>query len=155
MSTRCLIGIEYDDKTIRYIYCHHDGYLAGVGKTLQEDYKDIEKIEKLLNLGDMSSLGSNPEVNTATDLVDVCKRWFLDPSEINKSLVAEVLKLSEYYCDIYGDSPARVVEDREQYMKEQNDADYRYLFTDGKWLVQPWSKDEFSEYSAPYNEEDE
>ncbi len=35
MSTRCLIGRKVDNNKVEYIYCHHDGYLDGVGETLK------------------------------------------------------------------------------------------------------------------------
>lgn len=35
MSTRCSICAYIDDR-LYSIYCHHDGYLSGVGKTLLE-----------------------------------------------------------------------------------------------------------------------
>lgn len=60
MSTRSLIGIKNDDR-VKYIYCHNDGYLEGVGKTLTTYYKDKETVEKLLALGDISALGDKPE----------------------------------------------------------------------------------------------
>lgn len=49
MSTRCLVGIK-DGKTFKYIYVHHDGYISGVGKTLQEHFPtaaDIEPIRRI------------------------------------------------------------------------------------------------------------
>ena len=58
MSTRSAIGfIEYDN-SITGIYCHFDGYYEGVGQTLLEHYNDVEKVEDLLDLGDLSALGS-------------------------------------------------------------------------------------------------
>lgn len=57
MSTRSLIGLLSENKKdIKYIYCHFDGYLEGVGNTLATFYKDIEKVKKLIALGDLSIL---------------------------------------------------------------------------------------------------
>jgi len=58
MATRSRIAIENQDGTVTSVYCHWDGYLAGVGKTLFEHY-DREKLEKLIELGDISSLGES------------------------------------------------------------------------------------------------
>ena len=58
MSTRARIAIENQDETVDSIYCHFDGYVDSVGKTLFEHY-DQEKLEKLLELGDISSLGES------------------------------------------------------------------------------------------------
>lgn len=57
MSTRCRIGIVQKDGTIKSIYCHYDGYPEGVGATLQKYYNTRKKVEKLMKLGDISSLG--------------------------------------------------------------------------------------------------
>lgn len=57
MSTRSIIGVTQKDLTIKAIYCHFDGYLSGVGQTLADHYQDPAKIEALINLGDLSSLG--------------------------------------------------------------------------------------------------
>ncbi len=58
MATRSLIGKQSADGTIRAIYCHWDGYPSGVGATLLEAYTDGDKLDQLLDLGDISSLGS-------------------------------------------------------------------------------------------------
>lgn len=56
MGTRSLIAKK--EKTGYFaIYCHCGGYPEGVGKTLVENYTDEKKIDELLNLGDISSLG--------------------------------------------------------------------------------------------------
>ena len=55
MATRSRIAIENQDGTVTSIYCHFDGYLDGVGKTLFEHY-DREKTEKLIELGAISVL---------------------------------------------------------------------------------------------------
>jgi hypothetical protein len=58
MATRSRIASENQDGTVDSIYCHFDGYISGVGKTLFNHY-DQEKLEKLLELGDISSLGES------------------------------------------------------------------------------------------------
>ena len=61
MATRSNIGMQQSDGTIKAIYCHWDGYPAGVGATLAEHYTDPAKVEALINLGDFSSLEPNIE----------------------------------------------------------------------------------------------
>jgi len=57
MSTRSTIAkVQEDGQTIRSIYCHFDGYPDYVGKVLQEHYTDMNKIDQLLALGDLSVL---------------------------------------------------------------------------------------------------
>lgn len=65
MATRSRIAIEKQDGTVESIYCHFDGYVNGVGQTLQNHYSTREKMEKLIELGDISSLGDTPEETVA------------------------------------------------------------------------------------------
>ena len=58
MSTRSAIGILHDDGSVESIYCHHDGYLSGVGATLNKYYSSKESILNLMSHGDVRSLGS-------------------------------------------------------------------------------------------------
>lgn len=62
MSTRSLIALKKDDGTFEAVYCHWDGDLAWNGRLLLENYKTYEKVEKLISLGEISSLGTNPYI---------------------------------------------------------------------------------------------
>jgi len=64
MATRSRIAIENQDGTVQSIYCHFDGYVDGVGKRLFNHY-DREKLKKLIELGDISSLGESTENTVA------------------------------------------------------------------------------------------
>lgn len=61
MSTRCFIGKTLADGQVQGIYCHHDGYFSGVGRTLKEFYTSPSQVDALLALGDISSLGMNTD----------------------------------------------------------------------------------------------
>lgn len=61
MSTRSNIAIKRKNGSIESIYCHFDGYLDYNGYILLNYYKDINKINELIDLGDISSL--DKEVN--------------------------------------------------------------------------------------------
>ena len=63
MSTRCLIGRKIKDNKVEYIYCHHDGYLDGVGEILKTHYTNDSVIDKLMALGDLSALGEIADSN--------------------------------------------------------------------------------------------
>ena len=63
MSTRCLIGRKIKDNKVEYIYCHHDGYLDGVGEILKTYYTNDGVIDKLMALGNLSTLGKIAESN--------------------------------------------------------------------------------------------
>lgn len=58
MSTRSAIGRLNADGTVHAIYCHFDGYPEGVGVKLARHYQDAAKVDQLIGLGDLSSLGS-------------------------------------------------------------------------------------------------
>lgn len=60
MATRSRIGVVQDDGTVRSIYCHWDGYPKYNGKVLLNHY-DLEKTERLVSLGDISSLDVRTE----------------------------------------------------------------------------------------------
>ena len=133
MSTRCRIGIENKDGTITSIYCHHDGYPEVVGEILVNHYKTEEKIRKLLELGDMSYLGTEP--------VENLRGW-----ETPKAGTADWLKAymelhPENQCVIYKtrgeDCPAKTHKDIEEYQRHSRDCwgEYAYLFKNNEWFV--------------------
>jgi hypothetical protein len=57
MGTRSAIGIKHGD-VIKAVYCHYDGYLEYVGRTLLLYYQDSIKVNRLIAMGDMSCLGA-------------------------------------------------------------------------------------------------
>lgn len=57
MSTRSLICKEQQDGTYYGIYCHSDGYLTYNGAMLLDHYFTPKRVDALLALGDISSLG--------------------------------------------------------------------------------------------------
>jgi hypothetical protein len=98
MATRSRIGIEQADGTVKSIYCHWDGYPKGVGKILVEHYLMRDKVESLMELGSISTLGEQVEPTGRVDHTfempelgitvayhrDRGER--LDPARIDKSL---------------------------------------------------------------------
>ena len=59
MSTRSAIIVNTADGKWRVVYCHHDGYIDGVGRTLFKYYNSQERADALVEHGDMSSLAEN------------------------------------------------------------------------------------------------
>ena len=57
MATRSAIGIRHGD-VIKGIYAHWDGYVECNGRILFENYRDSVKVNRLISLGDLSSLGA-------------------------------------------------------------------------------------------------
>lgn len=55
MGTRALIGKRQGDK-VRFIYSQSDGYVEHLGKTLLKYYNNSNKLDSLLDLGDINFL---------------------------------------------------------------------------------------------------
>lgn len=73
MATRSTIALEFADGTVQQIYCHWDGYLEHNGKILQEHYLDPFKVQRLIDLGSVSSLAPSidrPEGHSFDKSVD-------------------------------------------------------------------------------------
>jgi hypothetical protein len=64
MGTRSNIVLARPDGMYVSIYCHWDGYPSHNGKLLLEHYDTQEKVEELIALGDLSTLGSSPVEGT-------------------------------------------------------------------------------------------
>lgn len=62
MPTKSTIAIKRLDGSMTKVYCHWNGYIEYNGVILQKYYNTSDKIEELLKLGALSSLGirANP-----------------------------------------------------------------------------------------------
>ena len=107
MATRSVIA-KLDDKGVKAIYCHSDGYLSNNGEILDQHYTDCSKLNELLTDGDISSLK-----DTIKDTI------FYNRDRGEKTLTAilkdekELLEHAFEYCD----------------------AEYVYMFAYGTWYV--------------------
>lgn len=111
MSTHSRIGIINPDGTIRSIYCHFDGYPEGVGLALSNGYTDVDKINKLLDLGDISCIGPEPESKS--------EYWDFDFSSPYR-------ECTRAYRDRGEDCPAYIDENEENFWSRNTE--YKYLF---------------------------
>ena len=90
MSTRSHILMELEDGHYKGIYCQFDGYLTHNGAILLNQYSNRKKLDELLNLGDLRSLGSkiNPNPKKPHDhdhkQDDVCYAYGRDGHESNQ-----------------------------------------------------------------------
>ena len=125
MSTRSRIGIVELDGKVKSIYCHHDGYPSYNGRVLKESYSTPERIEKLMALGNISSLGDYLDENEAKGQTD-------------KEVVCAYCR--DYKEDYESNAPkmADSVDDFMDFVVKAVDYDYVYLFKDGKWNMAPW-----------------
>lgn len=105
MSTNATIAIHDPAGTYRHIYCHHDGYLEGVGLTLIENYTTREEVNQLLDLGDCSSLEDTPD-----DSVFYGRdRGETDTGSMTVSSYDDLLVESQEYCYVFVDGRWNVV----------------------------------------------
>lgn len=58
MATRSRIGMVNESNEFVSVYCHWDGYPENNGVILDKHYRDPEKIKKLIENGDISSLSA-------------------------------------------------------------------------------------------------
>ena len=117
MATRSNIAMKTQDGKIVSVYCHWDGYVANNGRILEENYQDQAKIEALVALGSISSLGE--QIGERQDFNDrsTCKdEWTLAYHRDR----GEELHVSEY-----ADIPSWI-DDMEE---------YAYLWNGKEWLV--------------------
>lgn len=119
MGTPCLIGIK-EEKKYKVIYCHYDGYISHTGKILTESYTDPNKIEKLMDRGDISFL--DREVG----------RKGQPFSPVPKGSTCA-------YEDRGEDSPAKIYRSLKELIKDS--WGYLYIYQNNQWYV--WHKDTF------------
>lgn len=74
MSTPAIIGIKYptENNTVTYITVNFDGYPDHTGKMLNAFYNTTEKVQRLIMLGDLSSIGPT---------LDKCVFYYRDHKE--------------------------------------------------------------------------
>ncbi len=126
MATRSTIALEYADGTVDQIYCHWDGYLDNNGQLLYKHYQDPFKVQKLMDLGDLSSLhadiGEAHDFDDRAACEDVCTFYGRDRGETGVG--------------------AKRFKDFEDYKKNHQYEEYEYILrTDGHWYVSQYSKD--------------
>ncbi len=122
MSTNAVIGMQDHDGSVKSIYLHWDGYPSHAGAVLIEHYTDINKVDMLINLGDISFLG--PEVTEA-------------PKEVLGT--NEAYNFTSAYHRDKGEqlNPPRIFATDYLWMKDAIDhtsAEYGYLFTAEGWV---------------------
>jgi hypothetical protein len=120
MATRGRIGIKLDNGTVASIYNHWDSYPSYLGVILLDNYKDKAKVEKLIALGDCSS------VREEVDIPEGKTHSFDKP--LDNVTVAYGRDRGER-----GTEP-RINGSEEEFWKSDIE-EYGYLFKDNKWYV--------------------
>jgi hypothetical protein len=133
MGTRSTIAMEFDDGTIKQVYCHWDGYLSNNGVILQEHYSDKAKLNELISFGSISSLG--PTIGE--------KHPFDNPySFFSKEYDAENIRrrtMTTFYGRDRGETEDvgyNQYADFEDYVNNAQREEFNYILrNDGNWYV--------------------
>lgn len=131
MSTRSRIGIENQETgKVWSVYCHYDGYLEGVGQTLIDHYKDREKVDELIALGDLSALGEEIGVKHDFDYGSKLDAGSAEHSRLRRMVLA-------YGRDRGENSPTAEDADAEAYIARATEGweEFAYLYRQGVWFV--------------------
>ena len=115
MGTRSRIGIQLSDESILSVYCHWDGYPEFNGVKLVEHFNTREKVEELIDGGDISSLWTN-------------ERWSNDLLDRHRDVYGP-----QYYSQRGEDCPPRLDANKYDYLA--NGEEYAYIYTpNDEWV---------------------
>ena len=148
MATRSTIAIEYADGTVEQVYCHWDGYLDHNGVILRDNYSDPFKLQQLIELGDISSLGPNIGDKHPFSQFEIKK----DAPDFDKLIAMHEQAEKEGYTTFYGRdrgetgvAPKRF-KDFQEYAREHQREEYEYILrqVNGKaqWFVSFYGTDD-------------
>ena len=122
MATRAIIA-KLDDKGVKAIYNHSDGYLEHAGRILAEHYRDESKVDELIAQGDVSIIDEN--IGVKIDFNDYKTRY------ANKQCKFYMRDRGEKY------KQAEQLKDETELIEFSNncDVDFIYMFAYGYWYV--------------------
>ncbi len=121
MGTRSFIAQKTEDG-YRAIYCHWDGYPSWNGRILHTHYSDPAKLTALLNLGDISCLGTGlGEKHSFEDRSDdnITTAYGRDRGDTDTE-ARTYLSLADLFNDASGYC-----------------AEYVYVWENGRWVFSP------------------
>ena len=151
MSTRATITLK-DKTTNKYktIYLHHDGYIDRAGYVLKTYYSDYNNVNKLIDLGDLSTIGRKPESDP--NLWDM-QYWM---NQFDKATEDAIKKLHwserpDYAkCKTYldrGDADVTArIHDSLNFLNDWDDIEYSYVFEDNQWYLYNPADEELIEF---------
>lgn len=138
MSTPSTIARKNEDGTLTAINCNYDGYPSSVGTLLEERYSDPAKVDALIKMGDIWSLGNEP-VDVITPIMAalgcrypyelVARQGKLDEKTVDELLDMYTRRISDKYA-----REARTYDDVDALLRNEDGA-YVYVFDGGKWRV--------------------
>lgn len=129
MGTRSAIGIKHGD-VVKAVYCHWDGYLEHNGLILAKYYTDSIKVNKLISMGDLSSLGA-----------EIGEKHNFDQPNLAETIEETVCK---FYKRDRGEENVdyRTFKDAQDFLENFNGGEeYHYLFDNGKWYYSAYGEE--------------
>jgi len=134
MGTRSTIAIKHVD-IIKAVYCHWDGYIEHNGFILDRFYQASPKVNNLIALGDLSSLGA--DIGEKHDFHDK-----LEHIEIEN--ITHVSTQCTFYQRDREEKNAefRTFNSKEEWMNYYDECgvEYYYLFDNGVWYVSEYRR---------------
>jgi len=134
MGTRSTIALEFADGTVEQVYCHWDGYLAHNGQILLKHYSNPFVLQKLIDLGDISSLGK-----------EIGEKHAFSQFELRAEEVQAYKELTENWTTFYARDRGETGVDKksfvdfQDYLAHHQYEEYDYILrnVDGKatWFV--------------------
>ena len=142
MATGSLIGYEENGK-VHAVRCENGGVLVNNGTILLTNYNDLEKVKKMVSLGDLFRLAQELEpkrreaynIKLDGDEVKVEKSKKLLPITHNLNSAQQGVSLF-LERDLEKDGHiGEIVRSRDSLPDAFSQLDYFYVFHDGAWLV--------------------
>jgi len=129
MSTRSRVGLELADGSILSIYSHYDGYPEWAGRILRTHYNTREKVEALVDGGDVSCLWTDEGFYTSEGKT---QRGYYGPL---------------HYAYRGEECPPRLDADLAEYLYPDNSEEYAYVFRNGEWVC--YNMNQFDDTKLP------
>lgn len=134
MSTRSTIARKNLDNSFTAIYCHWDGYPSHNGKLLYENYRTIQAVNNLMDLGNLSTLALEIGIRHAFDKPS---RWLPE----KKGKVGFMEKKNPHYEEYqrkYGNMCVAYGRDRRELQQEA--ITYQDYDAFQKMLAESWTE---------------
>ena len=119
MSTNSTITIKHSETDYESVYCHWDGYLEWNGQLLYAFYNTAEKVQELIDHGDLSSLGMN-----IGDKID--------------GLTFDARRVTNFQCEFYSRDRDEQKEIKHfERLEDISEEEFNYIFDEkeGIWYV--------------------
>lgn len=136
MGTSATIAVVKSDGAVIQTSVHYDGYLSGVGKILLEEYTFQDRVELLVSLGEMSSLGKfiTPYIYLPTSYPPEIYLEYAQP--FPHSYEHPLKDVTVYYGRDRGETGTEPEEYGSVYhfYEDFSPEEFNYLFVGGKWI---------------------